>query len=462
MDAMRHTRYGFWLEEADAVERTAPLRADTTADVVIVGGGYLGLWTAWQLKALEPEADIVVLEAGLAGHGPSGRNGGFVSTLWDDLPILRDRVGGARALDVCRASERAVHGIGEWCQANGVDAWYRQGGTLHVATSEAQVGNWDEVVTACAELGVTGVVVPLDAQEVAERCASPAFLGGMLLTLAANVQPARLSLGLRSRVIEAGVRLFENSPVEKLSRNAVATTASGAVRARDAVLAVNSATVGFAGYRLAHAVASSHMVITEPVPDVIDEIGWTGGENIHDCRTLLHYFRTTKDGRIALGWGGGRMGVGGRHSGRLDVDADAAQHAAAALRRFFPQLRDRLITHAWGGPIDVSPTHLPIFGSRGHVHHGFGFTGNGVGPSYLGGEILARLALDRRDDITNLAIVEPGRKLMPPEPVRYLGGSVIRNALVRRDDAIDEGRRPGAVSSFVAGLPRRLGLRLPR
>jgi glycine/D-amino acid oxidase-like deaminating enzyme len=459
---MRHTRYGFWLEEAGPVERTQPLTGDTDADVVIVGGGYLGLWTAWQLKQLAPEADVVVLEAGLAGHGPSGRNGGFVSTLWDDLPILRDRVGDAKALDVCRASERAVHGIGEWCEANGVDAWYRQGGTLHVATSEAQVGNWDEVVKACAELGVTDVVVPLSAQEVAERCASPAFLGGMRLNLAANVQPARLSLGLRARVMEAGIRLFENSSVQKLSRNAVATTASGTVRARDAVLAVNSATVGFAGYRLAHAVASSHMVITEPVPDVIDEIGWTGGENIHDCRTLLHYFRTTKDGRIALGWGGGRMGVGGRHSGRLDVDADAAQHAAAALRRFFPQLRDRLITHAWGGPIDVSPTHLPIFGSRGHVHHGFGFTGNGVGPSYLGGEILARLALDRRDEVTNLAIVEPGRKLMPPEPVRYLGGSVIRNALVRRDDAIDAGRQPGAVSSFVAGLPRRLGLRLPR
>ena len=145
------------------------------------------------------------------------------------------------------------------------------------------------------------------------------------------------------------------------------------------------------------------MVITEPVPDVLEEIGWTGGENIHDCRTLLHYFRTTRDGRIALGWGGGQMGFGARHDDRLDVDGGAARHAVAALRRFFPQLAGRRITHAWGGPIDVSPTHLPIFGSRGDVHHGFGFTGNGVGPTYLGGEILARLALDRRDAITGLA-----------------------------------------------------------
>ena len=130
---MRHTRYGWWLEEAGAVEATAPLDGDTTADVVIAGGGYLGLWTAWHLKELEPGLDVVVLEAGLAGHGPSGRNGGFVSTLWDDLPILRDRVGDERALAVARASERGVHGIGEWCERTGVDAWYRAAPTLYVA-----------------------------------------------------------------------------------------------------------------------------------------------------------------------------------------------------------------------------------------------------------------------------------------------------------------------------------------
>ena len=96
------------------------------------------------------------------------------------------------------------------------------------------------------------------------------------------------------------------------------------------------------------------------------------------------------------------------------------------------------------------------------MHHGFGFTGNGVGPSYLGGEILARLALDRRDELTRLAIVEPSQKLMPPEPFRWAGGSVIRAALVRADAAEDAGRRPDPVTRFVTALPRRLGLRLPR
>ena len=156
------------------------------------------------------------------------------------------------------------------------------------------------------------------------------------------------------------------------------------------------------------------------------------------------------------------MGFGGGRGRRLELDRDVVASTRESLVRFFPQLRGRRVTHAWGGPIDVSPTHLPIFGSRGRVHHGFGFTGNGVGPSYLGGEILARLALDRRDERTALAIVEPARKLFPPEPFRYAGGSLIRRALMAKDAAEDAGRDRRAPARFVASLPRRLGLRLPR
>ncbi|HEX5582397.1 FAD-dependent oxidoreductase, partial [Gaiella sp.] len=393
---MRHTRYGWWLEEAGPVEPARPLEGDITADVVVVGAGYLGLWTAWQLKQLEPEVDVVVLEAGLAGHGPSGRNGGFVSTLWDDLPILRERVGDARALEVARASERGVHGIGAWCAQEDIDAWFHPAPTLVVATSEAQLESTREAVEACAALGVPEEIRAIGPAELRERC-DAGFLGGALTRTSATVQPARLALGLRAKALEAGIRLHEHTRVRRIARDGAPITRSGRVRAGHTVLGTNSATVGFAGYRLAHAVASSHIVLTEPVPDVIEELGWTGGEPIADGRTLLHYMRTTRDGRIAFGWGGGRMGFGSRRLDRLEVDPHAVRTARDDLLRFFPQLAGRRATHAWGGPIDVSPTHLPIFGSRGRLHHGYGFTGNGVGPSYLGGEILARLALDRRD-----------------------------------------------------------------
>lgn len=459
---MRHTRHGWWLEEAGEVVATRALDGDASADVVIVGGGYLGLWTAWHLLELEPELEIVVLDAELCGHGPSGRNGGFCETLWGDAPTLREQAGDTAALAVCRASEEAVREIGEWCEANDVDAWYRAAPMLRVATTTSQLDSWTPVVRAAAELGAPEEVVPLGPDDVRARCDSPLFLGGALYRVNATVHPARLALGLRARLLERGVRIHERTEATRLHADGTVETRSGRVRARAAVLAANASTAGFAGYRLSLAVASSHIVLTEPVPGVLDELGWTGGEAIVDSRTLVHYLRTTEDGRIVFGWGGGAMGYGGRAARRLEVDRRVISHTREHLARFFPHLRGRAITHAWGGPIDVSPSHLPIFGSRGRVHHGYGFTGNGVGPSYLGGEILARLALDRRDERTALAIVDPPRKLFPPEPFRYAGGALIRRALVAKDAAEDAGREPGAVTSFVASLPHRLGLHLPR
>ena len=124
---------------------------------------------------------------------------------------------------------------------------------------------------------------------------------------------------------------------------------------------------------------SSHIVLTEPVPDVLEEIGWTGGECMTDGRTLLHYFRTTRDGRIVFGWGGGSVAYGGRLNGRIEVDPDAAAGARRNLLRYFPALEGRTITHAWGGPIDVSPSHLPQIGTLpdAPVHYALGYTGNG-------------------------------------------------------------------------------------
>src|SRR5262249_28525059 len=301
---------------------------------------------------------------------------------------------------VCRASESAVTGIGAWCEENEVDAWFRLAPMLNVATTESQLGSWDKDVEACAALGVDDEIVPMSANEVRARCHSPLFLGGASHRLNATVQPARLALGLRRRLLERGVRIHERTEVTKLHDDGDVETRAGRIRAGAAVLAVNSRATRFPGYRLSLAVASSHIVLTEPVPDVLEEIGWTGGEAVVDSRLLVHYLRTTNDGRIAFGWGGGVMGFGSRVARRLERDPSVISETQKALVRFFPQLHGRKITHAWGGPIDVSPTHLPILGSRGRIHHGFGFTGNGVGPTHLCGRILARLALDRRDELT--------------------------------------------------------------
>jgi hypothetical protein len=132
------------------------------------------------------------------------------------------------------------------------------------------------------------------------------------------------------------------------------------------------------------------------------------------------------------------------------------------LRRFFPQLEGTRIDAAWGGPIDVSPIRLPQYRQVGRTVAGFGFTGNGVGPSYLGGQILSGMALDRRDEFTSLPLVDPEVPRFPPEPLRFVGGSLIRAAMVQADEDADQGRPSSPPVRFVAGLPRRLGMSLPR
>lgn len=463
---MIHDAQGFWLSQEERPEPNAILDGAVAADVVVLGGGFSGMWTAWLIREAEPDARVVLLEAGICGHGPSGRNGGFANSMWFGLGSMRDSFGDEGTLGVARAAEAAIGEIGEWCETQGVDASFRRGGYLQVSTAPAHDGVWEPAVAACRELGQPDAVEVLSPDAVGARCASPIFRGAAFFPASATVNPARLALGLRKRLIETGVEVYELSKVRSLragSWGVEAQTDDGVVRANHAVLATGGAQEAVGPLRRRLTLTSSHMVITEPVPEVLDELGWTGGECITDARHMLHYFRTTDDGRIAFGWGGGRMVYGARLCGHAEVDAGVAAQVATHLVRFFPQLEGRRIAHAWGGPIDVSPNHTPMVGTLDErVHYVFGYTGNGVGPSRMVGHILASLALDRRDEYSRLAIVEHKEIRVPPEPFRYIGGTVIRDALLRKERAEELGKAPDTASVFVAGIPERVGVQIGR
>ena len=201
---MRHDAYGHWIAEAGGPPVLAPLSGDADADVVVVGGGYTGMWTAWHLLAADPEARVVVLESGRCGYGPSGRNGGFVSSLDLSLPTLREDYGDAPARAWVDAAAETVDAVGAWCEAEGVDAWYRRGGELCVSTAPAQDG-----VSADAVDGTT--VVAQSAAEARARCDSPVFRGGVFVPRSATVHPARLAFGLRERLLARGAAIHEGS-----------------------------------------------------------------------------------------------------------------------------------------------------------------------------------------------------------------------------------------------------------
>jgi glycine/D-amino acid oxidase-like deaminating enzyme len=461
---MRHSAVGHWMEALPPVPLQPALAEDVTADVVIVGGGYLGLWTAHELAARDPSLQVVVLEAEHCGFGPSGRNGGFANHYWDRLPSMTALFGREQAIRLAEAAGGALRRLGAWCAEHAPDAEFAWTPQVEVATGPLQDGEWQEAVDAVAAAGHGDTYRALAPEEVQRICRTPAFRGGAIERDAATVQPAGLVRALRRRVLELGVRLHERSPVRALDdgdAGVVVTTPGGRVRARRAVLAMNWRTGSVKPLRRKLTVASSHVVATRPVPDALKALGWHG-HAICDLRAMLHYTRLTSDARIVFGWGGGRPAMNGRRPRHLFDDSVVQARTAAALCRFFPEVSPADVEVGWGGPIDVSADHLPHYGQLRSTFYGFGFTGNGVAPSRLGGEILAAMVLDERSDTTTLPLVGRERRGFPPALPTYAGGSILRELMVALDERDEQRRGVPMPLRLAVGVPRRLGFHVPR
>ena len=468
-------RRSWWLRQALAAEppelaadvAAPPLAGEERADVAILGGGYTGLWTALRLTELAPGARVVVVESDICGGGASGRNGGFVTGWWDELPGLTALAGDAEAIRAAQALDACIAGMAAFCEANGIDAWWTERGFVSVSAAPSQDGAWREATDACERVGHGDRWRPLSRDEVAGYARSRVFREGAFMPGAATVQPAALARGLRRVALERGVVIHERTKVEHVGDRLVKTSSAegdGIMVADHVVVALNAWAAAWPQFGRRLVTWSSYVVLTEPIPDRLAEIGWTGGEGIADSRFTLHYGRTTPDGRIALGGGGGRAGFGGRIGRAFSSDAGAARRAAEGLRRWFPELADVRVEDAWGGPIDIDDSHRPWFGTLpgGRIHFGLGYSGNGVAPSALGGRILAALALGkgRDDEWASLPVVGATPRAFPPEPLRFVGARAFREAIASRERAEEAGRRPNRIAVEISRLPRRLGYHL--
>jgi glycine/D-amino acid oxidase-like deaminating enzyme len=458
----------WWLEDALAREGDpAPspsLDGDATADVAVVGGGYTGLWTALVLRERAPELRVTLLEGEICGHGPSGRNGGFVHGYWGSLPGILSVLGDELGLELARAGEQIIPGIRAWAEARGEDVWLVEGGMLEVSAAPAQDVSVERAAAAAARVGRPDQIVPLTPEEVSRRVLSPVFRNGAFYPECATVHPGLLVRGLRRAALDAGVTIHERTPVTAVrtrSPNELETP-GGILRAPEVVLATNAALTGWnpASRNLTN--FGSYVVLTEPAPEALAEIGWTGGEALVDGRMFLHYFRTTNDGRVLMGSGSGPIGFGGRIDDRFSRDAPTAARAEAGLRRLLPGLAGVRVERAWGGPIDVSADHLPFFRTRPdtRIHYGAGYSGHGVGPAWLGGRILASLALGADDEWTRSPLATRQVPRLPPEPFRRVGGGLVRWAIMTCEAAEEDGRRAPLAARAGAALPRLLGMEL--
>ncbi len=432
-----------------------PLVGSRRADVCIVGGGFTGLWTALRVKEREPSTEVVLIEADICGGGASGRNGGFAMSFWHHFVGLERVCGGDEAIRLARASAQAVDEIGSFCSDHGIDAQYRRDGWLWTATNAAQVGAWTSTVDAIGPYSEEPFVT-VDPAGLALRTGSRAHIAGVFESASATVQPALLARGLLRVARDRGVEVFERSPMTTLERTTplVVRTPQARITAERVVIATGAWSARLPELARAFVIVASDIVITDPAPEELDRTGWRDGASISDSRLMVNYYRTTVDGRIAFGKGGGRLAYDHRIDPSFSGPSPIERQIAERLRFVYPSVAVVPIAASWNGPIDRTVDGLPFFFTLGRsdLVCGAGYSGNGVGPSVLGGRILCSLALGLDDEWSRCGLVRSPPRGLPGEPWRYLGGRVVRAAVARKERAEDAGRRPARIDLALARL----------
>ena len=427
----------FWLDDPARPAPEAELTRTISTDLLVIGAGFTGLWTALLAKEAEPSRDVVILEAGEVAQGATGRNGGFM-----DASITHGFLNGVarwprefstlHAMGLINLAE-----IESTINRLGIECDYHRTGEIDIATEPYLLDEFKKIIELAKPYNINFQF--LDRDQIYNVVKSPLFMGGIKRFASSIVNPAQLAWGLRKACLDLGVQLFEKTPVTKLEEEnkvILARTPHGHVRASRLALATNAFPPLLKRISYYVVPVYDYVLMTEPLTwSQRESIGWHGREGLSDANNQFHYFRTTIDERIL--WGGydaiyhWNNGFGPHLENKPASFARLAEHFFQA----FPQLEGIRFTHAWGGAIDTCARFSPFWGT---AHHGktayaMGYTGLGVGASRFGARVMLDILDSKQTERTGLEFVRTKPLPFPPEPFRSLGINLSRWSLDQAD-----------------------------
>jgi glycine/D-amino acid oxidase-like deaminating enzyme len=428
----------FWLDDPAAPTAQPALVGAIEADLVVIGGGYTGLWTALQAKEADPGRDVVLVEAATVGWAASGRNGGFCATsLTHGEANGLDRFGDE--FDTLeRLGRENLDGIEDTIRRHQIDAELERTGELDIAVEQWQADDLNEFAKVLTEHGTEPVI--LDREQTQALVHSPTYLASRWdADGVALVHPAKLAWGLRRACLDLGVRIFEHNEVTEIVSDGAGLALRcpfGTIRGRQVALATNA----FTGLlrRLGNYIVPvyDYVLVTEPLTDdQLASIGWEGRQGLADLGNQFHYYRLTADNRIL--WGG--YDVIYHFGNKISAEQDQRLSTSAALAEqfftTFPQLDGLRFTHRWGGVIDTCSRFTAFWGRAygGRLAYAVGYTGLGVGATRFGARVMLDLLDGADNERTRLEMVRSKPLPFPPEPFRYTGIQLTRWAIDHAD-----------------------------
>jgi glycine/D-amino acid oxidase-like deaminating enzyme len=451
----RYRARGLWLDGVpEPLIPRPPLETSAECDVAIVGAGFTGLWTAYYLARRQPGLRIIVVEREIAGYGPSGRNGGWVSSgISGSASVYRRTHGLDAVVRAERETQSTVDEIGEVVAREGIDCGYRKAGWMMVATSPPQEQRLRASEEAAREVGDTAEDWRVLGRDEAAAHASVAGCRSAAYSPhGARIDPARLARGLAAACERRGVTIYEQTPALELAPGRVRCP-GGDLRAPTVLRATESYTTQLPGQSQRYLPLYSLMIATEPLPDATwDELGWRDGLLIGDRHHLFFYAQRTMDGRIAIGGRGAPYRLRQPISEQNERSGAVRARLERAVRRHFPPAADAAITHHWGGPLAVPRDWCMAIGydrARG-VGWAGGYSGHGVVSANIAGRTLADLVLERDTELVSLPWVGHRSRRWEPEPLRFLASRAIVRVLAGADRHEDETGKPARRTMVLA------------
>ena len=428
-----------------------PGERSTEWDVIIMGAGYTGLWTALSLIKQSPTTRILILEKEIAGFGASGRNGGWVSALFPaSTNALIQRHGVEAATAMRKAMVECVPSVGSWAAKLDIDCDFVQGGTTSLVRANIHRRRATDALTEAARLGVDSP----EWREPEETLQASHTQGAVFDPACARIHPAKLVRGLAAAAENTGIRIAEKTEVLDY-KPGVVTTPDGEVHGDIIIDALEGYRSQMRSTRRTSLPLYSLMIATEPLPDsVFDAIGLPHGMTFSDFRSLVIYGQRTADNRLAFGGRGAPYHWGSAISSEFDRVPRVFTALEATLKEMFPQIGDAAITHTWGGVLGVPRDwHASVsLDSSSGIGRAGGYVGDGVGLSHLAGLTLADLIVGKTTSRTALPFVGHRSRQWEPEPLRYLGATAAIIGVDLADRLEERTGRPSLISKLIAPL----------